>query len=76
MMDLPEDDPRQRLYARHRRRLAAANPPVRVIDAPPALHLTPPDGPCERCGGSGFVPATAIDMIGRQLTCPACGGAG
>lgn len=69
-------DPRQLAYEAKRRAWAEAHPPVVVLDAPPALHLVPPPGSCEQCDGSGHVPATAIDMVGRWVTCPACGGLG
>ncbi|HEY1448858.1 MAG TPA: hypothetical protein VGF33_09995 [Caulobacteraceae bacterium] len=73
---MPVTDPRQRRYEAKRRAWRRAHPLADVPPGPPALRLTPFPGPCARCAGSGKVPATAIDLVGVWITCPACGGEG
>lgn len=68
-------DRRQTRYAAHRRDWRDAHPPAECRDGTPALTLTPPPGPCERCGGSGEVIVQASDAV-FAVTCGECGGAG
>lgn len=69
------EDPRQIAYVAHRRQWRQDHPLAQMVDGPPPLRLTPPPGPCERCGGSGEVRFEAADQT-FWITCPGCGGRG